>query len=1294
MDPLPAESPHSPGRVARMALGFGGVARPAVPVPKRATPTAPVTHRQQRDSQGNIKDLIKAFDPDPPKDFSRRRVMPVVAFVMALHIVSPRLSASLWGVIFKIMLRKNLVGAPTKQPEGAGWLNGMLMPIVVIAIAGFMLSPSITSSSADRTPRLSDAASSDVGLNGSTNSTLRNLSPESRSRATTTTSSLLESVNEILAERARSESTTRTLSPPRQNAKRLPTPPVRTFTPQPVFPEESAKQVTETFLAHVAATHFVVPVPLPALPTTAEPEPSAESPIDGNGELTPTMEFENLLSGQSFLSTFDQDTLNAILYAPTHHPDLANSTMADHAPSPLISDTDLARLFPLPAVSRTNHLQLSPPPARLPKSRSDKNAVKSSKLFSTPNSYSLSYICMNLSTLPTSIPTHTHLQRLHLAGNALTELPAAAMAQLPALRFLDVSDNRIARLTLGVGVCKGLRELYARNCGMMEVEEGVLEGWRGLEVLDLSSNKLTGFSNFAFTHNTSRLHTLILSNNRLQQLPASLGLHRGRELVFLLIGGNAFDPALRVFTDPIVTASAAIIPRVTKEISKKLAVVSDASLRSGGGAVSPVSSVDWGEKGERESLYEWDDEDVRSIHDAEFDSNLNDYSYKKPNTEYNRLRRRSSLPDANRSESRRAAAAAQTAVSPSSRRSGDYNHHLNNNPSWDPMESSTATSYHASTNPSYVYIQRLLSHLRDVYDLTPSFHRSHVIPLRASSRPTSKQDVRVSSPPVDEDQNDDPDAPHLSPDERERIRKRQSPTRRAHIAAEVLSTERTYVNELKTLVSLYADPLERGILGSADMAALFANLKSVFHLLPNLERALQSPDQPLGSIFNEAAPFFKMYSAYYNNFDTANEMVMHLEQLAASGTGQLQSPLKSTALSMTSLSSAHSTLSSRRTLAKKFKNLVKIAKTSPSHTQISLQSYLILPVQRLPRYKLLVDQLLESTPIHHPDRADLKSAAAAIRACVAECNDKKRETEHLERGMKQMARIRVVKSKSVGSAALTAASAGRVFVKEDVARVVKCVERAALGGPSSEGTNTDWQFAMIQPRDRVFKTQVVSGVVEARFAMGLGVAATVPPPVAVLGQPNLGAGLDALSVYGVQRSVGGEARFLVFADVLCWCKPISVGSSPLGGGGGSVGEAEFDLVRALELGPGTKIETMVVLNHEGQQQQMQASGGGGGTRFADRSNSSVSIEHLRGYAAKPASSDSQHRLSGLSQLTLTNSRGSTISSSASSTPVVREMECVLRISDRDSVLYLRGGQTQMEAWVEMLKGLGCDDGGE
>ncbi|KAJ3026843.1 UNVERIFIED_CONTAM: hypothetical protein HDU68_004981 [Siphonaria sp. JEL0065] len=1114
-------------------------------------------------------------------------------------------------------------------------------------------------------------------------------------------SNFLESLNESLGDSFMTEATTvksfkSVEASPRQSGKQLPSPP-------PIH----LREINALLEAKPTIADFV--------PLDSPPSSTFRKPL--SPETTPKPEFHETPDDDSIsISNIDEDTLNAILYNSLHS-----------QPSPLISDHELSKLFPLPQQQqqqqqqqRVNQFQLPTSP-RLPRKLSPRvpRQRTSSTMFNNPNATSLEFISMNLSSLPIQFAPLLNLTRLHLAGNNLYELPDPTMSLMPSLKFLDVSDNKISCLTRGVGSCRGLRELYARNCGMVVIEEGCLEGLQFLEVLDLSSNNLSSFSNFAFAHNTSKLHTLILSNNKLRTLPPSLGLHRGRELVFLLIGGNPFEHSLKLLTDPIISASQAIIPRVTKDISNRLAVVPDDASFSGSISSNNRSFAGLGlnssassalDKSDQGSLYEWDDDDVKSIHDAEFDSNLNVFQgYNSKPTDFSRLRRRSSLPDVKRSDSRRFTAGRRglgTDLAVGGRDGGNVNASGGGAGGWDQMEASSSTSYHASTNPSYVYIQRLLSHLRDVFDLTPAFHPIKIAIERVSnasdSRPGSKQGMRDSNS-SNERREDDPNAPHLTEEERERIRKRQSPTRRAHIAAEVLSTERTYVNELKTLVSLYADPLERGILSSADMGAMFSNLKSILyfhksHLLPNIERAIQDPTQPLGSIFNEAAPFFKMYSLYYNNFDTANEFVIHLDQLATSGTGQLQTPIKSTVLASTSISPTASTQTSRRTLAKKFKNMVKIAKSSPSHTQISLQSYLILPVQRLPRYKLLVDQLLESTPLNHPDRADLQTAADAIRACVAECNDKKREMEEHERGLKQMARIRTMKAKSTGAISkfshIHMAGLQRQFVRESAFRLVKFVERQQVSGDSGGSGMADLQFAMIGNRDRYFKS-LLGTVVETRFAMGggnNGAVSSTAPPVNVFGQPHLGAGLDGMSVYGVQRTLGGEFRFLLFTDVLCWCKPISgSNSSPLSGSNASssILDAEFELIRAIDIGPHTKVESMCILapdSHNGN-----GIVGSGGSRFADR-NSMASNEHLRGYIPGPPVKT--QRLSGLyggSNLAVTNSRGS---ATLPTTPIVRELESVLRISDNDSVLYLRGTQTEIISWEEALKGLGCDGGGE
>ena len=50
----------------------------------------------------------------------------------------------------------------------------------------------------------------------------------------------------------------------------------------------------------------------------------------------------------------------------------------------------------------------------------------------------------------------------------------------------------------------------------------------------------------------------------------------------------------------------------------------------------------------------------------------------------------------------------------------------------------------------------------------------------------------------------------------------------------------------------------------------------------------------------------------------------------------------------------------------------------PESRGLILQAFLVLPVQRIPRYKLLLEDLLKKTPSNHCDYVDLKSAIALI----------------------------------------------------------------------------------------------------------------------------------------------------------------------------------------------------------------------------------------------------------------------------------------------------------------------------
>jgi len=64
--------------------------------------------------------------------------------------------------------------------------------------------------------------------------------------------------------------------------------------------------------------------------------------------------------------------------------------------------------------------------------------------------------------------------------------------------------------------------------------------------------------------------------------------------------------------------------------------------------------------------------------------------------------------------------------------------------------------------------------------------------------------------------------------------------------------------------------------------------------------------------------------------------------------------------------------------------------SSASQNKLDLASYLIQPIQRIPRYNLLLDDLIKHTPKDHADHADLLSALAKIKHIAAFLNENAR----------------------------------------------------------------------------------------------------------------------------------------------------------------------------------------------------------------------------------------------------------------------------------------------------------------
>jgi len=67
-----------------------------------------------------------------------------------------------------------------------------------------------------------------------------------------------------------------------------------------------------------------------------------------------------------------------------------------------------------------------------------------------------------------------------------------------------------------------------------------------------------------------------------------------------------------------------------------------------------------------------------------------------------------------------------------------------------------------------------------------------------------------------------------------------------------------------------------------------------------------------------------------------------------------------------------------------------------SSSKLDLQSYLIMPVQRLPRYVLLLTELLKNTPPTHPGYKALTEALKKVKEIADFVNEAKREAENMQ----------------------------------------------------------------------------------------------------------------------------------------------------------------------------------------------------------------------------------------------------------------------------------------------------------
>ncbi|KAJ2747840.1 hypothetical protein GGI20_000135 [Coemansia sp. BCRC 34301] len=200
--------------------------------------------------------------------------------------------------------------------------------------------------------------------------------------------------------------------------------------------------------------------------------------------------------------------------------------------------------------------------------------------------------------------------------------------------------------------------------------------------------------------------------------------------------------------------------------------------------------------------------------------------------------------------------------------------------------------------------------------------------------------------------------------------------KRANVAAEILDTERTYVEGLGLIEKLFISPLlasaaqHSPILSRKEVRQLFANFPDIITLSRELLAQLEARIGPgaiprwdaatgrIGDIFQRIAPFLKMYSLYLRNFRSALADI------------------------------------SRWLIANQaFARFIQQANASPECKGLTFQSYLLLPVQRIPRYKLLLEDLLKHTSPAHVDHQSIGAALRTIEEVATFVNENIQEHE-------------------------------------------------------------------------------------------------------------------------------------------------------------------------------------------------------------------------------------------------------------------------------------------------------------
>eukprot|EP00051_Salpingoeca_urceolata_P014519 m.184952 g.184952 ORF g.184952 m.184952 type:complete len:824 (-) comp18108_c0_seq7:220-2691(-) len=204
---------------------------------------------------------------------------------------------------------------------------------------------------------------------------------------------------------------------------------------------------------------------------------------------------------------------------------------------------------------------------------------------------------------------------------------------------------------------------------------------------------------------------------------------------------------------------------------------------------------------------------------------------------------------------------------------------------------------------------------------------------------------------------------------------------RTMIVKEILSTEESYIATVKMIIDLFLVPMRAMAdnkrrssgedvyqgdpfqIDKGQVKTIFLELETIYSINSVLLQRLQekvaawSPTQTISEVFLQIMQFLKAYTTYANNFDMALQTIAALKRDPA------------------------------------FVRFLTHRMTLPECGKLWLDDHMITPIQRIPRYVMLLRDLLKRTAPDHPDHAGLESALDEMGKLATHINEAKKCSE-------------------------------------------------------------------------------------------------------------------------------------------------------------------------------------------------------------------------------------------------------------------------------------------------------------